>query len=167
MAKFLRGRAAYDDKDYLGAIDDFDKVIQQKPDWPDGYHYRGLSYSYCGQHQPAVPDYEETIALSPYLATAYNDLGWAYRELSKFDKAKANFDKAIELEPNYMRARENRAILLDRQRNWTAELSEVAMILRLAPNNQWAKNTEQALLQKLDTIKQSDEAKIVRPSHDE
>ncbi len=162
MARFLHGRAAYDAKDYSIAIEDFDKVIQRRPDWAQGYHYRGLSYSYSGQHQRAVPDYQRTIELEPYLATGYNDLGWAYRELGEFDKAKANFDKAIELEPNYIRARENRAILFDKQNNFEAELNEITMIRRLVPNYPWAKDTEQAVLQKLGATKRRQEAKLHR-----
>jgi TonB family protein len=147
IAQFLHGRDAYEEKDYATALDDFNKVIGQKPDWPDAYLYRGLAYSYRGDHQRALPDYQKAIQLNPYLASAYNSLGWAYSELGQLDQAKANLDKAIELEPDFIRARENRAKLFAKQREFDAERQELSIILALSPNNQWAKDTKEALLQ--------------------
>jgi len=144
VALFLHGRAAYEQEDYATAIEDFNKVIQAKPDWPQGYRYRGLSYSYSGHHDLAIPDYQKAIQLNRYLAQAYNDLGWAFRELKEFDKATTNLDKAIELEPDYVRARENRAILLGMESRWADELAELTLILRIAPNDFWARQAESA-----------------------
>lgn len=158
LARFLHGRAAYDEHDYPGAIEDFDKVIPARPDWAEAYRYRGLAYSYYGQHQRAVPDYQKAIQLNPSYAHAYNALGWAYTALGQFDQAKINLDKAIELEPDLMVARENRAKLFAKQKNFQAELEELTVICGLAPNNQWAKDARGAVLQQLGSAKRPEQA---------
>ncbi|MBV9301671.1 MAG: TonB family protein [Acidobacteriaceae bacterium] len=147
IALFLHGRTAYEEKDYSTAIEDFNKVIQARPNWPRGYLFRGLSYSYSGHHDLAVPDYQKAIQLNPYVAAGYNDLGWAYRELNQFDKATTNLSKAIELEPDFVRARENRAILFGTQKRWPDELAELNLILRISPNDQWARQAVAAAQQ--------------------
>jgi tetratricopeptide (TPR) repeat protein len=149
MAQFLRGRAAYDDKDYATALEAFEKVIAQRSDWAEAYRYRGLSYSHSGQHQRAIVDYQEAIALDPDYGSAYNDLGWAYTELGQLELARSNLDKAIELEPNMFSARVNRAKLFAKEENFRAEEKELAIIVGLYPKNQWAKDTLEAVRQKL------------------
>jgi len=144
VALFLHGRAVYEQKDYSTAIKDFNQVVEGRPRWAQGYHYRGLSYWYSGQQERALADYQKMLELDPYASNGYNDLGWALRELKQFDKAKINFDKAIDLEPDYLRARENRAILFGMQHDWKDELEELAIILSLSPNDAWAKNARDA-----------------------
>lgn len=144
VAWFLHGRAAYDDQNYRAAIDDFNKVIQGRPNWAEGYHYRALCYSYLGQHERAVPDYRTMLQLKPYAANGHNDLGWALRELQQIPEAKVQLEKAIELEPDYLRAHENLAILFAKQSDSKAELTELAIILHLSPNDQWAKDAKNA-----------------------
>ncbi|MBV8902374.1 MAG: redoxin domain-containing protein, partial [Acidobacteriia bacterium] len=139
-AVFLHGRAAYEQKDYSTAIKDFNQVVEGRPKWAQGYHYRGLSYSYSGEHGRALADYQKMLELDPYASNGYNDLGWALRELKQFDKA-------IDLEPDYLRARENRAILFGMQHEWKDELEELAIILWLSPNDLWAKNARDAAQQ--------------------
>jgi len=141
---YLRGRAAYDAKEYSDALDAFDKVIQQRPDWPEAYRHRGLSYSHSGQYQRAVADYQKAIELDPNFASAYNDLGSAYMELGQLDLAAHNLEKAIELEPNLISAHENRARLFERKGDLNSEQKELAIILGLSPNNEWAKNNSEA-----------------------
>lgn len=149
-AWFLKGRAAYDDKEYSTALEAFEKVLSQRADWAEAYRYRGLAYSHSGQHERGVADYQKAIELDPDYGAAYNDLGWAYTELGQLDLAKANLDKALALEPNLISARENRAKLLARQGDFGAEQNELNIILGLAPNNQWAKDTIEAVRQKLN-----------------
>lgn len=149
IALLLHARAAYSEKDYSTALQAFNKVIEQKPDWPEAYHYRGLAYADSGQYERALQDYRRAIELDPYVARAYNALGRAYRELAQFDQAKTNIDRAIELEPDFVLARENRAKLFDKQGDFQAELSELGVILGLSPGNQWAKDAKEAVLQKL------------------
>jgi len=148
VAEFLHGRAAYEEKDYSTAIEDFNKAIQQRPGWGELYRFRGLAYSYSGQHQRALPDYQRAIELDPYRSPAYNALGWAYSELGQYEQAQANLDKAIELEPDFVLPRENRAKLYAKKHDADAEMRELDIILGLHPTQQWAKDTKEALLQR-------------------
>lgn len=65
------------------------------------------------------------------------------------DLATRNLDKAIELEPNFILARQNRAKLFGKKGDLVAEQKELAIIIGLSPSDQWAKNTMEAVRQKM------------------
>jgi len=148
-ARFLHGRAAYEDNEYAIAIDDLSKVIEQKPDWPETYRNRGLAYSKSGSAERAAADFQSAIKLDPSLTPAYNDLGHAYTALGQLELAKQSLDKAIELEPDSVLARENRAKLFAKAGDLRAEQNELVLILALSPDHRWAKDEQEALSQKL------------------
>jgi tetratricopeptide (TPR) repeat protein len=127
-ARFLHGRAAYENRDYTTAIDDLSKVIEQKPDWPEAYRHRGLAYSKAGAPERAAAGFQSAIKLDPSLMPAYNGLGQAYMALGRLELAKQNLDQAIKLEPDFVLARENRAKLFAKVGDLPVEQNELALI---------------------------------------
>ncbi len=148
-ARFLHGRAAYENQDYATAIGDLSKVIEQKPDWPEAYRNRGLAYSKSGSAERAAADFQSAIKLDPSFTQAYNDLGQAYMGMGQLELAKQNFDQAIQLEPDFVLARQNLARIFAKQGDLRAEQNELALILALSPDHRWAKDEQEALSQKL------------------
>ena len=47
------------------AIAKFEKVVAAKPDWADGYYYRGLAQLASGKTAEAKADFEKVLALDP------------------------------------------------------------------------------------------------------
>ena len=69
----------------------------------------------------------------------------AYRELGEYDKAKTNSDKALEIKPDYLRAREYRAVVFLKQNKRDGALAELETILGLMPGDTWAKSYRNAI----------------------
>jgi Flp pilus assembly protein TadD len=55
----------YNDNKLPEAVAKFDQVVTLKPDWADGYYYRGLAYLGQGKNAEAKADFEKVVALDP------------------------------------------------------------------------------------------------------
>jgi tetratricopeptide (TPR) repeat protein/S1-C subfamily serine protease len=105
-----RGATRADLGDKQGAIADFNKVIELKPDDAEAYSNRGVARSHLGDKQGAIADYTKAIELQPDDADAYYNRGVDRYELGDKQKAIADFSKAIELKPDLAVAYYNRGV---------------------------------------------------------
>ncbi len=97
---YIRGNTLLDLGDKQGAIDDFNKAIELKPDFAEVYNSLGNAHSALGNQQRAIDDYTKAIELQPDFALAYIRRGFIRKELGNQQEAIADFTKAIELQPN-------------------------------------------------------------------
>ena len=67
-AKFIQG-------DYRGAIADYDRAIELRPDYAEAYYLRGSAKMGLGDYRGAIADYDRAIELDPKDAGAYYDRG--------------------------------------------------------------------------------------------
>src|SRR5262245_4004174 len=66
IAYLNRGNAKDDNQDVDGAISDYTKAIQLKPDDADAYYNRGISRKHNGDLDGAIADYNKAIGLTPH-----------------------------------------------------------------------------------------------------
>jgi tetratricopeptide (TPR) repeat protein len=92
-----RGNDRYEKKDYQGAIEDYDRAIQLKPNYVEAYIDRGWAKGDSGDNQGAISDYTKAIELNPSYADAYNGRGDAKSNLGDNQGAIADYQKAAEL----------------------------------------------------------------------
>jgi Tfp pilus assembly protein PilF len=78
-----------------------------------------------------------------------NNRGWAYLETGDVQHAIRDLSHAIELAAEYARAHENRAKAFDKQNDLHNELADLEDLLRMAPDNQWAKDQREAVVSRL------------------
>ena len=55
----------YNENKLPEALAKFEQVVAARPDWPDGYYYRGLTQLGQGNSAPAKADFEKVLALDP------------------------------------------------------------------------------------------------------
>ncbi|MDC3046854.1 hypothetical protein OA165_01005 [Prochlorococcus sp. AH-736-A21] len=67
----LRGFKKYLDKDYLGALSDFDKAIKKEPDYGRYYALRALTKYELRDYTSALSDIDQAIFLMPNNAKFY------------------------------------------------------------------------------------------------
>lgn len=65
---YERGGAKYDLQDYRGAVADYTKAIELKPDFAEAYNDRGVAKDDLMDYQGAVADYTTAIKLKPEYA---------------------------------------------------------------------------------------------------
>ena len=58
-----KGIEKYNSKDYLGALQDYNKAIKLDPDYSNAYYNRGLSKSELKNYSGAMQDYNKACLL--------------------------------------------------------------------------------------------------------
>ncbi|NVO01482.1 MAG: tetratricopeptide repeat protein [Bacteroidetes bacterium] len=84
-------------KDYKGAIDIFNKVLEINPGYPDAYLYRGMGEYLLNDLKTSMADFNKAIELQPDFAEAYFYRGVVNGDLKKNDDACNDWVKSFDL----------------------------------------------------------------------
>ena len=101
---FKWGNVKFGQGNYRGAIADFDRAIELKPDYAEACFFRGGAKVVLGDYDGAIADYDRAIKFKPDKAGAYFLRGIAKRGLGDHDSSIADFDQVIESKPDYVEA---------------------------------------------------------------
>ena len=85
-------------KDYDGAIENFNKAIELDSTMAFAYFRRGSTYNLKGMQTRAIEDLQKSIELG--YPEAYGNLGWTYFDIGDYAAAIENFDAHCQLEAN-------------------------------------------------------------------
>jgi tetratricopeptide (TPR) repeat protein len=94
------GNKYFSNGDYDGAIADYTKAIELKPDNAVAYYDRGIVKGKKGDYGGAIADYTKAIELKPDFARAYGNRSGMKAMEGDYDGAIADCTKAIELKPD-------------------------------------------------------------------
>ena len=95
-----RGLDSYKNRDYYGAISDFEQIIGIHPNDALAYNNRGRCFFKLGKYQEALNDYNQAISIDPYSSFFYRNRGEVYCSLNYYEAAIADYNRAINIEPN-------------------------------------------------------------------
>lgn len=98
--------------DYLGARNEYQKIIQINPKIAEAYHNLGNVQYVLGNYEAALKNFAKTIELEPQDATPYCSRGAMYASARRYDLALKDINKAIELNPMFAVAYEVKASIL-------------------------------------------------------
>jgi tetratricopeptide (TPR) repeat protein len=100
-----------DKKNTPGAIEQFRKAAEARPDNAILWNNLGAQYLVVKNYREAGPVLEKAVQLQPTFTKAHLNLGSAYRGVKQFDKALAEYKQALALFPRYADAVFNLGIL--------------------------------------------------------
>ncbi len=106
----LRARAYVGDKKLNQALDDLNKVIEQKPEWVDAYIERGIVFTGARRFDDAIGDFNRAIELDPRNLKAYAMRASAKVQTEAKDDALYDANLALQLgssDPLALRVRGN------------------------------------------------------------
>ena len=89
---------ADNNKNYDGAIENFNKAIELDSTMAFAYFRRGSTYNLKGMQTRAIEDLQKSIELG--YPEAYGNLGWTYFDIGDYAAAIENFDAHCQLEAN-------------------------------------------------------------------
>ncbi len=95
-----RGRAAMEAGDLVTAVDHFTALIDQAPDFAEGYNARATAYFQEGQFGPAVADIARTLSLNPRHFGAMAGFGMILEQTNQPDRALEVYNAALAIHPN-------------------------------------------------------------------
>ncbi|MFA5260144.1 MAG: tetratricopeptide repeat protein [Candidatus Omnitrophota bacterium] len=123
---------------YDRAIEIFSKVIEQHPDFFDGYNHRGNSYAMKKEFEKAMQDYQRAIDLKPADALLFYNRGLTYSLMGKIPEAMADYNRAIELNSGYLKAYLTRGTLYAETGQLDKAVEDRTKVIELDPKNaQW------------------------------
>lgn len=97
---YNNGITKYISKDYIGAIEEFDRAIEIKSNESDYYYFRGLAKSNLKDNLGAIIDFDIAIKLTPKFYGAYFKRGLAKLVLQQYKESIIDFDVVIENSTN-------------------------------------------------------------------
>jgi tetratricopeptide (TPR) repeat protein len=92
------------ERDFEGALENFDRAIKLNPDYADAYNNRASVRQELGDDPGAKKDYTEAILLNPDCAAYHNNLGIISYNSGDYLGAQADHTRAIQLNPGYAQA---------------------------------------------------------------
>lgn len=125
---------ALNEKDSSKAIELYNQVIEQKPDFIEAYNNRGILKRESGDLKGAMIDYNEAIKLNPAFFEAYNNRGRLKESMNDLTGAIADFNNAIKLSPNNAFAYFNRGSLKENMKNLAGALADYNRAIELNPD---------------------------------
>jgi tetratricopeptide (TPR) repeat protein len=94
------GLAAMAGKRYDDALAAFTEIIEQKPDFAEGWNKRATLYYLLGDYQRSTEDVEKTLALEPRHFGALSGLGLIALALGEERQALEAFEAALLIHPH-------------------------------------------------------------------
>lgn len=86
------------------------KQIEDTPDDPRYYYYRGVAYCLKKDPETGLPDLNQAVKLDPEYARGYYNRGLCYYHLQKYPEAAADFETALQLSKRWFHKSENMQI---------------------------------------------------------
>jgi len=95
-----RGFVNYRLQNYLDAIIDFTRAIEQKPYAKNTLFLRGRCFEELKKYQSAIENYDAVLTIDPKTADAYAQKGYCLEQMGLFKQAKLAYETALIIDPN-------------------------------------------------------------------
>jgi tetratricopeptide (TPR) repeat protein len=115
------------------AIDEFEKILTQDPNFTLAHYDLAVAYRDLGMEEEAIQQYEKTIELQPHFPEALSNLGSYYFRSGKVEQAKEMFKKAIEVYPNFIQGLSNLGAVLNKLGHPAEAIPHLKKTLELNP----------------------------------
>jgi predicted O-linked N-acetylglucosamine transferase (SPINDLY family) len=129
----LLGVIAYQQEEYLTAIEQINRAIDLNSNAANFYNSLGSIYHKNRQFDRALDCYQKVIQLEHNFFKAHNNIGLVYQESGKLPEAIASYQQAIQLQPNYAEAYLNLSITYDKQTQLTQAIACCQKAIQLQP----------------------------------
>lgn len=128
------------ERDFKGAIENFDRAIKLNPDYADAYNNRASVRHELGDDPGAKKDYTEAILLNPDCAVSHNNLGIISYNSDDYRGAQADHTRAIQLNPGYAQAYNGRGFARLRLGDLQGALKDFTQAIELNADDDFAWN---------------------------
>ncbi len=86
-------------QDFPAALDAFNRVVDKRPDFAEGWNRRATLYYLMGEYQKSLDDIARTLALEPRHFGALSGLGLVNLKLDRMAAAAQAFERVLAIDP--------------------------------------------------------------------
>jgi tetratricopeptide (TPR) repeat protein len=129
---YRRAQQRFDQKDYRGAITEFNEALRLKPDYAEVYNNRGRARQNLQDYQGAIKDYDQAIRFKPSFPAAFFNRGRVRAELRDDRGSIADYDQAIRIKPDYAVAYAGRGEARLRLQDYQGAIADFDQAIRFA-----------------------------------
>lgn len=112
------------EKDYTGAIKDYDKSLSILPGYPEAYINRGFCKEQLDDKTGAISDYAIAARLKPAWYEPHVDLATVKRKLGLIKEAISEYDTALALLPSFYQGFNERGSLLMEMQDYRSAMED-------------------------------------------
>ncbi len=125
--------------DKEGALREFSRAVELKPNYGDAYHNLANTYRELGQMDKALENYENALKYNPGLWQSHQNIAAIYFANKQYDKAVENIQKAIQINPKNINLYNNLGIVYLNMDQKDKAKEIFTKVLNSDPQNQFAK----------------------------
>ncbi|MBI2338593.1 tetratricopeptide repeat protein [Candidatus Daviesbacteria bacterium] len=124
--------------DKIGALKEFQKAIELKPNYGDAYHNLANTYLELSQPDKALENYNKALEFNPGLWQSYQNIAAIYFQQKNYDLTIQNLQKAIQINPGNLNLRNNLGIIFLSLGQKDKAREVFTSVLNIDPNNRTA-----------------------------
>ncbi|AFY36313.1 tetratricopeptide repeat protein [Calothrix sp. PCC 7507] len=98
---YNQGNTLFDLQRYQDALAVYEKAVDIRPDYAQGWYGQGKSLYELNKYKEALAAYDKAIQIQPEYLEAWSGRGFSLKNLQRYQEAIASFDKALQLKNNY------------------------------------------------------------------
>lgn len=120
--------------DYASAIEEYRKVVELRPDYPEAHNNLGVAFKKKGDLDGAIESFTTAVKLQRGYSEAWSNRGWVYAEQRKWREARNDFEQALKINPNDHGALYGLSRVLRESRDYAGAQKALGRLVAEAPN---------------------------------
>ena len=121
-------------RDYASAVEEYGRVVQLRPDFPEAYNNLAVALKKNGDLEMAVANFNRALELRGDYSEALSNRGWLYIEQKKWREARADFEQALKIDPNDAGALYGMSQVLKEARDYAGAQEALRGLMARSPN---------------------------------
>jgi Flp pilus assembly protein TadD len=121
-------------RDYGSAVDEYARVVELRPDFPEAYNNLGVAYRKKGNLDKALESFNRALKLRQDYSEARSNRGWVYVEQGKWREARADFEQALRVNAHDEGALYGLSHVLKEARDYAGAEQALSQLMAQSPN---------------------------------
>jgi type IV pilus biogenesis/stability protein PilW len=135
LTHFNRGVHLSQQRNFAGAAQAYEKVIELEPNYVEAYNNLAIVYQEMGDWEKARSTYQKSVEINPQYGKAHNNLGILLYLQERYEESIEAFQKALAVNPLNMESYINLGILFKKQGQIDKAIDSYQRALRINPLN--------------------------------
>ncbi|MBI3060705.1 MAG: tetratricopeptide repeat protein [Deltaproteobacteria bacterium] len=121
-------------RDYDAAVQEYTRVVELKPEFPEAYNNLGVALKKKGDLEKAMVNFNRALELRAGYGEARSNRGWVYVEQKRWREAREDFEQALKSDPQDEGALYGLSQVLKEARDYAGAAQALRSLMARSPN---------------------------------